>query len=212
MISREYFNSPPQNPPLHLVSSSIPPFKCNSAFVPFILFPQLKALTSSMTYYTLSMQLRFPGGTNILDTKFPGTNLKSCRTNANIEKSCRTNDSIKIRTNTYIWCWTSAASSFRQDVLSARCLFGKMSFREDVFRQDVFSGRCLSARCLFGKMSFRQDVFSARCLSARCLFGKMSFGKMSFREDVFRQDVFSGRCLSARCLFGKMSFGKMSFG
>ena len=37
--------------------------------------------------------------------------------------------------------------------LSARCPFGKMSFRHDVFRQDVLSARCISARCPFGMMS-----------------------------------------------------------
>ena len=48
------------------------------------------------------------------------------------------------------------------------------------FRQIV-----LSAKCLFGKNSFRQIVRSSKCPSANCPFGKLSFGKMSFGKVSF---------------------------
>ena len=43
----------------------------------------------------------------------------------------------------------------------------------------------VSAKCLFGEKSVRQNVLSTKCPSAKCPFGKMSFGKVSFGKVSF---------------------------
>ena len=57
--------------------------------------------------------------------------------------------------------------SVRQNVISAKRLFGKMSIRQTVFRQNVHSANCLSAKCPTSfdtnrhiKETFHEDILS----------------------------------------------------